>query len=113
MNRKIKALLFEAFRRNAMADEHERSKTIEYRWLGLGTAAAYRPVTDAGLMAFHHGRNPPARCMGWLVLTPAGVKAMRKLKTEFQERLDYMNSQGYQKSYLAHYSLMGGISAVR
>ena len=62
MNKSVKFLLFEAYRRNEMRDSHENSKPLNKRCLGLGTAAAYKPALEAGLMTFHNGRTPPTRC---------------------------------------------------
>ena len=111
MKHKIIALLFEAYRRNVQANRHELSKPIAKRWLGLGTEAAYRPAINAGLMLFHDGHTPPVRCMGWLVLTDAGVKAMQEHKKEFALILRKMNKRGYQNSIEAQYQLAGGIKA--
>jgi hypothetical protein len=61
MTHRVKQLLFEAYRRNEMSDSWEKEKSIRFRWLGLGTEAAYRPIIDAGLMVFHDGRTPPKR----------------------------------------------------
>jgi hypothetical protein len=78
-------LLFEAYRRNEMTlDQVERSKPLSERWLGLGTAAAYRPVLDAGLMRFFDGKTPPVRCMGWLCLTELGIQKMKEYEGEFK-----------------------------
>lgn len=44
-------------------------------WTGLGTAAEYRPVIDAGLMRGAACTSPPARgCPGWWSLTEAGAQ---------------------------------------
>ena len=105
----VTALLFEAFRRNDMADEHEKSKPIHLRWLGLGTAAAYRPVIKAGLMAFHDGRIPPRGCMGWLCLTEKGIATLEENRKEFEESLKKLKATtSYQNSFMAHYMLAGG-----
>jgi hypothetical protein len=85
MNNRIKSLLFEAYRRNEMTlDDHEKSKPLSERWLGLGTAAAYRPVLDAGLMRFFDGEIPYKRSMGWLCLTELGIEEMQKHEIEFK-----------------------------
>ena len=106
----IKGLLFEAYRRNQMADNVERSKPLTRRWLGLGTEAAYRPALRAGLMQFHDGEIPPPRCMGWLCLTTAGVAALKRIEPECQRALASLNADaGYQSSYVAHYQLAGGL----
>ena len=103
-------LLFEAYRRNDMADSHERSKPLRNRWLGLGTEAIYRPVIDGGLMVFHDGRIPPAKYMGWLCLTPRGVDAFLGAADEFAKKLaELKQNTDYQQSYTAHYSLAGGL----
>lgn len=110
MNRK--SLLFEAYRRNEMADAHERSKPLTMRWLGLGTAAAYRPVLKTGEMAFFDGRIPETRCMGWLVLTDKGIKAMHEHSKEFATVIDDLHKKtSYDHSYLANYMLAGGVTA--
>jgi len=83
MNKQITGLLFEAYRRLDMADHHESQKPLLRRWLGLGTAAAYRPAINAGFMVFHDGQTPPARCMGWLCLTEKGIAELRRLQPEF------------------------------
>lgn len=106
-----KSFLFEAYRRNQMADKHERSKPLGARWLGLGTAAAYRPMLHAGLMEFHDLRHPPQRCMGWLVLTNLGIRALRQCTPEFKEVYARLAADPrYQSSYLSHYQLVGGIT---
>lgn len=96
-------LLFEAYRRNEMSDGFEKSKPIGERWLGLGTAAAYRVMIDSGLMRFFDGETPPPRCLGWLVLTEAGIKVMNEHKPEFQEIFDGMKRSGYDQSILSQY----------
>lgn len=106
----VKKLLFEAYRRNQMCDDFEKGKPLEKRWLGLGTEAAYRPALEQGLMAFHDGRVPPKRCMGWLVLTQEGIKAMEKLEEEFKTVLDDMVRSGYLDTLLANYQMLGGIT---
>jgi len=106
----VRRLLFEAYRRNRMADDVENRKPLEQRWLGLGSKSAYRPVLEAGLMRFHDGENPPPRCMGWLVLTPEGVAAMKGLEDEFAEAMDRLEADpAYQRSIRANYLLAGGI----
>jgi len=77
-------LLFEAYCRNATADEHERAKPLDARWLGLGTASAYHNGIKAGLFVFHNGRTPPARCKGWLCLTTQGVQELHARDAEFR-----------------------------
>jgi hypothetical protein len=62
-------LMREAIRRYYMFHGGE---PLTMAWIGLGTAAFYRPAIDAGLMTFHDGRTPPKRCMGWFVLTDKG-----------------------------------------
>lgn len=86
----IKGLLFEAYRRNNMADHFEKTKRLSQRWLGLGTAAAYRPVIQAGLMRFYNGRTPPPRCMGWLCLTEQGIKKMQEHEEEFKGFINFL-----------------------
>ena len=108
----IKQLLFEAYRRNQMADGVERSKPLTRRWLGLGTEAAYRPVLRAGLMQFHDGQIPPPRCMGWLRLTVAGAAVLKHIEPECQTKLSSLNANPrYQSSHVAHYHLAGGLTA--
>jgi hypothetical protein len=111
MNVKIRALLLEAYRRNEMADAHEKAKPILDRWLGLGTAAAYRPALEAGLMRFH-GCTPPPRCMGWLCLTQTGLDAMQSQQKDFSERLAYRKQKAAnsRQGYLDSYQLAGGLT---
>ena len=109
MKTSVKRLLFEAYRRNDMGDSHEKSKDLKNRWLGLGTEAAYRAGIEAGYFIFHDGRTPPRGCMGWLVLTDEGIKAMNSLEDEFRTRLDAMKEAGYGESRFANYQLMGGL----
>lgn len=107
---RARALLFEAYRRNNMADPHEQSKPLSQRWLGLGTRSAYKAALDGGYMRWHDGRQPADRCMGWLVLTDKGIKALEELSAEFKEDLDRLNrSTSYQKSVVSQYTLAGGI----
>jgi hypothetical protein len=107
-----KRLLYEAYRRNDMADAHEASKPLRDRWLGLGTAAAYRPVLDEGLMVFHDGRTPPRGCMGWLVLTEEGERLFKLLSSEFEAALERLKrTTSYQNSVLSQFTLAGGITA--
>ena len=111
MATKLKGLLFEAYRRNDIADTHEKSKPLSQRWLGLGTEAAYRPAIQAGLMQWHDGRTPPPRCSGWLVLTEAGITAMTDHAEEFSRCLSRLKQDSdYQRSYRASFMLAGGIS---
>jgi hypothetical protein len=111
MNKSVKFLLFEAYRRNEMRDSHENSKPLNKRWLGLGTAAAYKPALEAGLMTFHNGRTPPPRCMGWLTLTDAGIEEMKKSQREFSAVMqDLHKKTKYDESYQAHYVLAGGFT---
>lgn len=111
LNADQKSLLFEAMRRDAMADNHEKSKPLNKRWLGLGTASVYRPVLEAGLMAWHDGRPPAKRCMGWLVLTDAGVTALWDNRAELDPALTRLQADpNYQRSYLSSYSLAGGFT---
>jgi len=106
----VQRLLFEAYRRNRRADDTENRKPLEQRWLGLGSKSAYRPVLEAGLMRFHDGKNPPPRCMGWLVLTPKGVTAMKALEAEFAEVMDRLEANPeYQRSIRANYMMAGGV----
>lgn len=109
MTKRIESLLFEAYRRNRMADACERLKPLTARWLGLGTEAAYRPALKAGLMVFHDGQTPPPRCMGWLCLTPAGVNAMQHKEKKFSFYLRRMRKAGYDSTILANFMLSGGI----
>ena len=112
MNAKTKGLLFEAYRRNDMADDYERSKPLERRWLGLGTAAVYRPVINEGYKCFHDGKTPPPLCMGWLILTPKGVKALQRLEAEFSDELNTLKKHtDYSASILGNYTLAGGLTA--
>ncbi len=108
-NRQI-FLLFEAYRRNQMADDHEKSKPLAQRWLGLGTVSAYRPALDSGLMTFHNGKRPPSRCMRWLVLTDYGIAEMKKRESEFKSILTKMKNAGYDKTLHSQYMLVGGLT---
>ena len=111
LSKRIKSLLFEAFRRNDIADARERSKPLGLRWLGLGTASAYKTISDAGLMVFHDGRTPPAGCMGWLVLTPAGERAFNEYAGEFSVVLTRLKKETrYNESYASQFQLIGGIT---
>jgi len=105
-----KKLLFEAYRRNNIEHSTEQGRPIEERWLGLGTDAAYRQMIDSGLMQFHNNHIPPTRCMGWLVLTNLGIKAIKEYESEFKEILDGMKRSGYDRSILANFQLAGGIT---
>jgi hypothetical protein len=112
----LKGLLFEAYRRNDMAESVrpnglEVQKPLSERWLGLGTEAAYRSALAAGLMRFHDGQTPPPRCMGWLCLTDAGIKEMQRYEEEFKCMLDFLKARDYPQSYAANYMLAGGITA--
>lgn len=77
MKSRAESLLLEAYRRYLTSDNHEKSKMLTNRWLGLGTEAAYRPLIEMGLARFHDDRTPPKRCMGWICLTESGVDAYR------------------------------------
>ena len=112
MTKRVTSLLFEAFRRNEMAntDPHWEGEAVTRRWLGLGIEAAYRPAIEAGLFMFHDGRTPPPRCMGWLCLTEAGAKAMQEHEAEFRDALEDMKRCGYEDNVYAHYTLAGGIT---
>lgn len=50
---------------------NDLNKKLDECWTGLGSASAYRPVLDAGLMAAAAGFNPGASA--WWKLTPAGA----------------------------------------
>lgn len=117
MSHRLKCLLFEAYRRNDMADEHERSKPLLKRWLGLGTEAAYREALESGLMRFHDDQKPPPRCMGWLCLTETGIDALLDNAPQFAAVLEQMKrdqgqngKRAYANSYRANYMLAGGIT---
>ena len=110
LSKSVKSLLFEAYRRNMMEGSFEENKPIQRRWLGLGTEDAYRPAIDAVLMVFHDGRTPPPRCMGWLVMTEKGVKALQEHEDEFKVVLDEIKERGYEKTYLSQYMLAGGLT---
>lgn len=110
MKQAIERLLFEAYRRNESSSLTKQSKPLLSRWLGLGTAAAYRPILEAGLMVFHDGKIPPPRCMGWLCLTPAGVEAMQSKARQFKEELEMLKKTSYRDSRAAHYPLAGGLT---
>jgi len=74
----VKNLLCEAIRRNKNFYQ-QRTLPLKDQWLGLGTEAVYRSGIKAGFFKFHDGEIPPPRCMGWLVLTDAGIAAMKAL----------------------------------
>lgn len=107
----IKSLLFEAYRRNHMADTWEQNKPLTKRWLGLGTYTAYKPILNAGLMRWHNGKQPPMRCMGWLCLTTAGASALQEYEKEFSTILAALKTVGYDRTLKAQYTLAGGIVA--
>jgi hypothetical protein len=52
-------------------------KTLESAWLGLGYPREYRPAVEAGLMRPLSAERP--RCLQWYLLTPAGVRALRRI----------------------------------
>ena len=108
LKRVQKFLLFEAYRRNQIPDTHEQAKPLGLRWLGLGTASAYREVLDAGLMTWA-ASVPQKRCMGWLRLTEKGIEVFKDHEAEFKEIMDRMNNSGYQKTLHAQYHMAGGI----
>jgi len=113
-SKRVKSLLFEAYRRNRMAqaDDYESRKSMTERWLGLGTEAAYRPVIEKGLMRFSYGETPKPRWMGWLVLTDSGVAALEELREEFEPVMERLESNpAYQGSYVANYMTVGGITS--
>jgi hypothetical protein len=110
MSPDIKSLLFEAYRRNDIADSHERSKPMTKRWLGLGTKSAYAPAIKAGIMVFHDGKEPGDRIMGWLCLTDKGLAAYRQLEGEFAEHLKFLkNETAYPRTVFSRFSLAGGL----
>lgn len=96
-------LLREAIRRNIIADSCEKAKELRHRWLGLGTAAAYRPMTESGYMQFT-SQIPPRGCMGWLTLTDAGVELFKEYENFFEFRPEEIHG-------IASYQLAGGIIA--
>ena len=75
----IHELLMEAKDRLEKGDMQQKSLPILRRWVGLGTAATYKPMIEAGLMQFDGHRTPPNRCVGWLCLTPKGLEELQKL----------------------------------
>jgi hypothetical protein len=110
---RVTALLFEAYRRKEMLtkDAHWQGEPLERWWVGLGTAAAYRPAIRAGLMRFHDDRPPSPRCMGWLCLTPAGIVALAHHEDLFARRLSDLKSRPeYQWSFVSQYQLAGGLT---
>ena len=111
MKTNVKKLLFEAYRRNDMADKQERNQPLSMRWLGLGTEAAYRQGINAGLFVFHDGRAPSARCMGWLCLTEKGIREMKENSEEFKRVLDKLKQGDYSRSYASQYMMAGGITS--
>ena len=111
LSKRQKELLFEAYRRNDMCDSREKQKPINRRWLGLGTAVAYKLMIESGLMTFHDSRIPPKGCMGWLVLTQYGIALLEENKKEFAIKLKELKSNPlYQGSYISQYQLAGGIT---
>jgi hypothetical protein len=110
----VLSLLFEAYRRKDMLT-HEpnwQDRPLEHWWLGLGTAAAYRPVLTAGLMRFHDGRTPGPRCMGWLCLTPEGIAVLEEYEARFAARLaEIKRDPRYQRSIVGNYQIAGGLTA--
>ncbi len=68
---RVKPFLLEAARRWLSVDEVEKSKGLRDAWTGLGTATAYKPVTDRGLM--EHATRPNPGYSTWWRLTDAGV----------------------------------------
>ena len=100
--------MFEAFRRNQMADSHEQTKPLHLRWLGLGTLSVYRTAFDAGLMEWA-ASVPAPRCMGWVKLTTKGTEVLKEHEAEFKEIFDRMMNIGYGKTILANYTLAGGL----
>ena len=105
-----KRYLFEAYRHNQMIDPREPIQPLTKRWLGLGTVAAYRPMLKADLMRFHDGEIPPARCMGWLVLTKKGVELYHKYENEFETEMQRLNeSEKYKSSILSCFTVAGGL----
>jgi hypothetical protein len=113
ISRCIKTLLFEAYRRNQMRDsDMNNSIPLTERWLGLGTAD--KPMLETGLMQFFDGITPPRRCMGWLVLTEAGVTEMQKLQSKFAAAYEILQaSPNYKRSIQANYTLASGITTTR
>lgn len=106
MNTTVKSFLTEAHRRIKNGDRHEKSKPILQKWVGLGTAAAYRPMLKLGLMRFHDYKTPPPRCMGWLCLTVKGLKQLRILQ---KEQKAHLKSVCEEKSLENQYMLAGGL----
>jgi len=73
MNKAQKSLLRNALYRYL---RFHKGEELTRAWTGLGTAAVYRPVTDAGYMEFIHG-TPEPRIDGWLRLTPKGAEIVQ------------------------------------
>lgn len=90
----IKEILFEAFRRNKIADSCDLSKPMNKRWLGLGYKTTYKVAVEDGYMAWIFGA-PKDRCMGWLHLTDKGVEALNLLIPEFEEKWEKMEKSSY------------------
>lgn len=109
MNKNTLACLFEAYRRNEMADNHEKHKPLIDRWLGLGTATAYKTTIDAGLMRWWNGKEPTPRAMGWLCLTEPGIAELERLTPEFKAELKRMKDAGYDRSLQSQFMLAGGL----
>ena len=83
----IYSIMFEAYRRNDMANIRQDPRTLTERWLGLGTISAYRPAIDKGLMRWIDGPAPHKYCRGRLVLTTSGAVLLQELSTEFNKIL--------------------------
>lgn len=67
-------LLAEALRRYTRFHSKESMLTA---WTGLGCASEYKKVLDSGLMAWVSA-PPHRRCKGWLRLTEAGAKIVKR-----------------------------------
>jgi hypothetical protein len=88
---KLKELLFEAYRRMNMFNMPDNKQSLTDRWLGLGTKTTYLPALKSNLMVWTKGKEPLARCTGWLKLTENGVIEILKLEDEFRKQLDEMD----------------------
>ncbi len=77
MKQRLKAqerqCLIEAHRRLVNFHRGENPLTA---WSGLGHRTDYKQVLESDLMRWMDDKGPPARCMGWLILTTKGLAEM-------------------------------------
>jgi len=112
MNQKtLRGFMLEAHRRIEIGDDAERGLPLTRKWVGLGTAAAYKPMVEAGYMTFHDGKIPPPRCMGWLVFTETGAAKYQELLPDLQRAYaEFQKAIKGGNGYLWEYSLFGGLA---